>query len=519
MLHVSNDNNTLSKECDDLISIFSEKPRREASNSSFVRHFTSLSDRIFILQRPAKRLIFSVMLNLFLCCGVASIASATPMGYLDSTSGGIIVGWAIDTSALTHAVTVSIYMDGPIGVGKIQTSFTTSLLRSDVNSGYKTSGYHGFQWAIPKSQQGSVHIWFVYAASNNSNAVVIANAPAVYPPVSAAMTGTTQALVIYSTEACAPDDIPDHPARAFRTADGNVTLLASHINARRDVGTNLNTVQHSCTVVHASEEDTTFGDFRYHQWLQAPYTLDGKTIYVLTHNEWYGNLVKPSCNGDLIDGWISAVTFLVSTNGGATYNRPLDYTVRTPTTPWNNNMGCSPSNRTRYGDLGGSNIVYNHGYYYKFFLYEPEPAIASNEAWQCIMRSNNLASASSWFVWNGVNWKNSKTSSCASIPYVSNIRSVTFNTYINMYVGIQSINGNIVFNLSHDLLNWSTSTTIGTSGIDLTSLAYPSLLDPNDTTMNFERSGQSPYIYYTHLNNGNWGDLMRFPLKFTISGI
>jgi hypothetical protein len=408
-------------------------------------------------------------------------------------------------------------MDGPIGVGKNQTSFTTPLLRSDVNSVYGTSGYHGFRWQIPKSQQGSVHIWFVYAASNNSNAVLIVNAPAVYPPVSAAMTGAAQALVVYSTGACAPDDIPDHPARAFRTADGNVTLLASHINARRNVGSNLNTVTHSCTVVHASEKDITFGDFRYYQWLQAPYTLDGKTIYMLTHNEWYGNLVKPSCNGDLIDGWISAITLLVSTNSGANYTRPLDYLVRTPTTPWNSNMPCSQSNPTRYGDLGGSNIVYNNGYYYKFFLYEPEPGIAPNTGRQCIMRSSNIGNASSWFVWNGAGWTNSKTSACASIASVYNIRSVTFNTYIDMYIGIQYINGNVVFNLSHDLLNWSTATNISTSGIDLTSLAYPSLLDPTDTTMNFERSGQSPYIYYTHLNNGNWGDLMRFPLKFTYS--
>jgi len=516
MLQVSNGNN-LSRKYDKFISMRLETPCGKWLSSLFVRRFTSTSKCIFILQRLVRCALFSALLTLFFCFSAVSIASAGITGNVESTNGGIISGWVLDTSASSHAVTVSIYMDGPTGVGKLQTSFTTSVLRSDVNSGYKTSGYHGFQWGIPKSQQGAVHIWFVYA-SGTSTAAVIQNSPTVYPPVSAAMTGAAQPLVLYSTAACTPDDVPDHPARAFRTADGNVTLLASHINARRAVGTNLNTVQHSCTVVHTSESDMTFADFRYYQWLQTPYTLDGKTIYMVTHNEWYGSNIKPSCNGDELDSWVSAVTFLVSTNGGASYTRPLDYLVRNPTTPWNNNMPCTPSNPTRYGDLGGSNIVYNSGYYYRFFIYEPEPNITSNKQWQCIMRSTNISSASSWFVWTGSGWVNSKTSSCAPVPFVQNIRSVTYNTYINMYVGIQDINGNVVFNLSHDLLNWSSPTTISTFGIDLTQLVYPSLLDPSDTTINFERSGQSPYIYYTRLNNNISRDLMRFPLKFTISG-
>jgi hypothetical protein len=45
---------------------------------------------------------------------------------------------------------------------------------------------------------------------------------------------------------------------------------------------------------------------------------------------------------------------------------------------------------------------------------------------------------------------------------------------------------------------------------------YPSLLDPTDTSRNFENTGQDPYIYYTVLNNG-WGldrDLVRQQIHF-----
>ncbi len=31
-------------------------------------------------------------------------------------------------------------------------------------------------------------------------------------------------------------------------------------------------------------------------------------------------------------------------------------------------------------------------------------------------------------------------------------------------------------------------------------LAYPSLVDPSDTSRNFEVTGQSPYMYFTRVN-------------------
>jgi len=486
-----------------------------------ILRFASCRRATFTLYRIGKLTVTSILLAMSSSFLIDSSALAVPKGVVDNTNSGIISGWALDSSTPTYSITVSIYMDGPLGIGKIQATFSTNGLRPDVNSALNTAGYHGFQWAIPQNQRKTPHIWFVYASNLNATPTLLTNSPAVYPSVSATMTGTSQAVFVYSKDACASDDIPDHPARAFRTSDGNVTLLASHHEARRAVGSNLDSVMHQCAIVHPSDDDPTFQNFKYYQWLQAPYTLDGKTVYMVTHNEWYGNIVKPGCNNDLLDGWISAVTLLVSQNGGVSYTRPLDYIVRNPTTPWNNNMGCSASSPTRYGDLGGSNIVYKDGYYYKFFLYWPEPSAKSNAnaGWQCVMRSNNLASASSWYVFNGNSWIKSKTGVCASISSVQNLRSVTLNTYLNMYVGIQQLNNAIVFSLSRDLINWTAPEPVVISGINTANIAYPSLIDPNDTTSNFEQSGQYPYIFYTQFNNGTGAnrDLMRFPLKFSIA--
>src|SRR5436305_1074160 len=72
--------------------------------------------------------------------------------------------------------------------------------------------------------------------------------------------GTEQSVFDRSTQQC-PDytlphvtgsdgpavkDMPDQPARAFRTADGTVTLIASNRVTRRMVGPNLNHVTRRC---------------------------------------------------------------------------------------------------------------------------------------------------------------------------------------------------------------------------------------------------------------------------------
>ena len=45
---------------------------------------------------------------------------------------------------------------------------------------------------------------------------------------------------------------------------------------------------------------------------------------------------------------------------------------------------------------------------------------------------------------------------------------------------------------------------------------YPSLVDHADTTVNFERAGRTPYLYYMRINDGSLDrDLVRVPLTLT----
>ena len=112
--------------------------------------------------------------------------------------------------------------------------------------------------------------------------------------------------------------------------------------------------------------------------------------------------------------------------------------------------------------------------------------------------------------------------------------SLTFNTYFNKFLLVgatgQWENNKLIYgfyySLSDDLIHWTTIKLIMKAKLSFTpdmpgeTLGYPSLLDPNDTSRNFEKTGQRPYLYYTRMhpytqkNNGLDRDLVRVPLEF-----
>ena len=99
----------------------------------------------------------------------------------------------------------------------------------------------------------------------------------------------------------------------------------------RFTGSSLNSVQPSCAPTYVSPQDPVPSDLEYHEWLVSPYTLDGTTVYALTHDEWY----CPDGSG------ISGITLLVSIDGGATYAHPQNYKIAGPPASWN---GSCPFN-------------------------------------------------------------------------------------------------------------------------------------------------------------------------------
>ena len=443
-------------------------------------------------------------------CGAVSLLGATNQ----------INGWAYDDFDRNASLTIEIDMDVPHGVNRPIATFVTNI---NSQESLDNSVSHMFNWQIPSEYQYAIHIWFVYAISaQGNNLVLLNNAPISSPQITLNEISPPESVYNYSTQACEYYDIADHPARAFRTNDGNVILLSTHVNARRNIGTTLNNVRHDCNVVWRSPMIIPLEKFKYLQWPETPYTLDGQNIFMIFHNEWYGSNIDTKCNGDQLDSWVSAMTLGVSLSKGKKFHLLNDYRLRTPATPWESSFPCSAQHPTRYGSVGGSNIIHANGYYFKFFIYEPEPIplIGQTQQIQCVMRTVDVGNTSAWQVWTINGWVNSTTAPCAAIPTIINVRSVTYDRYLKAYIAVQDYgeNGGFVFNVSNDLMNWSSPMSISTSMFAKDGTCYPSILDPTDTTLNFEKPGRFPYLYFSAPCKSTRNGVLRARLEFKVTG-
>jgi hypothetical protein len=329
--------------------------------------------------------------------------------------------------------------------------------------------------------------------------------------------GNMETVFRHDADACNEDDIPDTPARAYHDASGNVHLWSTNQTANfQSIGTTLDTVHRSCTPMITSANASDFSKYTYHEWLHAAYTPDGQTIYALVHNEWYPEFIYSQCTPGSA---AVSITSAYSTNAGTTFSHPQDYVIR-PAVPWSSSFPCSGNQHTVYGNWDPTNIVLKDGFYYSFFNSWASPA-GTTDTGVCVMRTQDLASASAWKVWTGSDWQSAaQTPRCGPIftsPGVNLFPSyISYSTYLHTYVMLWSNNyDRVAYSLSQDLLRWSSPITILSLPPPQGILYYGAILDPSDTSRNFEMSGSEPYLYFTLAHEGVNRDLIRQKIRFT----
>jgi len=139
---------------------------------------------------------------------------------------------------------------------------------------------------------------------------------------SARVVGGAQVVFDSGSSACSPEDTPDAPPRAFRDAAGQVHLIASSYVTRAMLGPTLDQVRHSCQVVMQSDYDSRPYKFNDREWVTAPYTRDGRTVFALVHEEYQGDKHPGRCpSGIYLKCWYNSITFAVSRDGGATFSQ------------------------------------------------------------------------------------------------------------------------------------------------------------------------------------------------------
>jgi len=357
--------------------------------------------------------------------------------------------------------------------------------------------------------------------------------------------GAVETVITYNTDNCYFLDVPDVPAHAVRLADGSLTLVAGNDPQTFAMfGADFSSLQKDCSKpTLLSHLDATPQSYQNREWIHSVYR-EGAIIHALVHNE-YHDPFSPSCSPGN-DGagnpcWYNSITYAVSTDDGHTYTQAASPGhILAPAPELWDPAGTPPP----YGYFNPSNIVHaQDNYYYSIFIGNRRSGVGG----LCVMRSSTLSDPTSWRAWDGTGFNLTMTSPypspapgiCALIgvgqllgPY----GSLTYNTYLGKYMltGITIVGDpqgsyvcGIGYSLTSDFINWTRTRLIRPQYIpgfpacaspDGTgAVAYPSVIDHADATVNFERPGQTPYLYYTRFNDPFLNrDLVRVPVTITV---
>jgi hypothetical protein len=122
-----------------------------------------------------------------------------------------------------------------------------------------------------------------------------------------------------------PYHLPDETVNAWKDSHGTVNLTIPHFENYRMRGPTLESLVSDPMRIFSSTtqaEDITEDHYDYHHWLISPYTLDGKTVYALTHTEWYACLLEGDCSAEnnMPNSWVTSNNSFKSDDGGATWS-------------------------------------------------------------------------------------------------------------------------------------------------------------------------------------------------------
>lgn len=355
----------------------------------------------------------------------------------------------------------------------------------------------------------------------SANAVYVQAAGAKDTAVRIEVTGSPEVVFDWDREHCPTVpvdsmafDIPDAPPRIFRDSTGVLHLFAGHFTNLALTGKTASRFTHpSCRSMMMSALDPDPSKFSDYEWLDAPYTLDGHTVYAIIHDEYHGWKYFPECTVETSRQykrcWYTNLTYAISSDGGKTFSRvtlPDGLVARAPY-PFSKEI-------TRAGVHDPSNIFRNpaDGAYY--FL-APVEGYKEQARGTCLFRSPDLKPGT-WRAWDGVGFnakmvgpynetrqRNAPSTCTPVIDIAAPLWNATFNTSVKQFIAVGRNAGGVAFRASADLIHWSRAYTIMPSlmpnqwrpGAPAPTRSF-ALIDPDSPSRNFDVTGGAPYLYY-----------------------
>ena len=364
---------------------------------------------------------------------------------------------------------------------------------------------------------------------------VIGTSQIMYPgPASGTGTAAGELVWRWAADSCSFENIPDAPIRAYRDSSDQIVLTIPHIVNYRLKGADFSSLARDCSPMFDSEHLTNPSLHRSAQWIQSLYTEDGKQVHAILHNE---NFDAGGYGTGLY--YSTSAAYAVSSNGGASFTEPA----------FPNNVIFSPSSNATarsFAPLGHeglqpySNIIKRNGYYYVYgyITLADHTLMTPANTPLYLFRNDDLSNVQGWRGYDGNDFTVALGNAYTESLDLSQMRAVgegtlweggvtqlgsniTWNTYFNKYmmVGISSKGGlyGIYYSLSEDLLNWSIRVPLkifGSNyqmGLDIVpnpskiTVTYPSIIDHDDTSRNFEVSDQTVYLYWVENDPSTYG--------------
>lgn len=358
--------------------------------------------------------------------------------------------------------------------------------------------------------------------------------------------GKAETVFDWESQRCATWDIPDGSARAWRDRNGRVNFLSASEETRLASGPDLDSVRHSCPIIHSGAHADAPGAYDDRSWLAAPYLArDGKLI-ALAHVEFHGHRRAGQClEGSYASCWWNAIVELRSEDG-RTFRRvsgPGDL-VAAPPLPYR------PDQDHRTGYFNPSNIIARDGYLYAFIFAEDAPP---QHRGACLIRRPESGGPGDWRAWDGTDFTvafadpyKSGTGKpehhvCKPIPGItSTISSVVHREGADDFLAVtpatlRNAEGKRVSGIwtttSTDLIHWRRPELLkalpllwnrdcGTGY----AYAYPSFLDPNSPDPNFGTVDDQFWLYLVKIaldpdcRTGPKRDLIRLPVSWPAPG-
>ena len=465
---------------------------------------------------------------------------------------------ATATAAVTASVTVSSPTLSPYEGDTVQLVATAKDAAGNVLPGKSATWSSSKPELAPVSSTGLLQTWGtgpvdVTASVDGVKESVTLTLRPILVTVSL---GAKEVVLDGTTERCEELDVADGPPRFVRAEDGSLVMFSG--NAPRyyvSRGAGFGKFTRDCSgPALVSADRRTADSYENWEWVWSVYR-EGSSWHVLVHNEFHDAIAATCQPGNPAPGnpcWYNSVTYAVSTDGARSFSKPgaPAHAVAPAPYAWVPPApGVPPvGNGFVEGYFAPSNIVQGKdGYYYSFLM-----AIPTQNWYQmqglCVFRTRTLGDPTSWRAWDGSGFNLHMTSPyvtghaapvCASLGGFVIPSHLVYDTYLERYMAVASgpgpldVNGRptcgFFYALSADLIHWSThrllvEASLGWCAADPAQpgvlepvlVAYPSIVDHADTTVNFENAGRTPYFYYVRVNGDNLDrDVVRVPLTLT----